>query len=80
MQLGGRGRVQRRAQRGRHRRLCRFVPLLDAFRVDVQHSGGDLGRAALLGQAHSFGAEGRIIRAAFVGVWRVFRDEGKKPP
>ena len=60
--------------------LCRFVPLLDAFGVDVQRSGGGLGRAALLGQAQGFGAEGRIILTAFVGVWRVFRDEGKTPP
>ena len=79
-QLGGRGRVQRRPQRGGHRRSGGFLPLVEAFRVDVERPRGGLGRAALLGQAQGFGAGGRVVRVALVGFWRVFYDDGKIPP
>ena len=80
VQFGGRGRVQGRAQRGRHRRLGRFLPLAEAFWVDIERACGGLGRTALLGQAQGFDAEGRIVLAAVVGFWRLFHDEGKIPP
>ena len=79
-QLGRRIRVQGRPQRGRHRYLGGFLPLVDAFGVDVEGPRGGLGRTALRGQAQGFGAEGRIILAAFVRFWRGFYDEGKIPP
>ena len=43
------GRVQRRPQRNRDRRLGGFFPLIDAFRINVQRPRGGLGRTALLG-------------------------------
>ena len=79
-QFGGRSRVQGRPQRSSHQRLGGFLPLVDSFWVDVERPGGGLGRAALLGQAPDFGAEGRIVRAALVRFCRVFHDEGKIPP
>jgi len=80
VQPGGRVQVQGRPQGGRSGRLGRFLPLVDAFWVDVEGPRGGLSRAALLGQARGFGAEARIVLAAFVGFKRVFHDEGKMPP
>ena len=65
---------------GRVRRLGDFLPLLKAFRFNVERPGGGLSRAALLRQAQRFGAEGRIVRVAFVGLCCLVRDEGKIPP
>ena len=79
-QLESRGRVQRRPQCGRHRRLSGFLPLVEAFGVDVQGAGSRLGRAALRGQPQGLGAEGRVVRAAVVGFRSVFHDKGKIPP
>ena len=76
-QLGGRGRVQGRAQRGRHRRLSGFLLLVEAFWVDIERLGGGLGRTALLDQAQGLGTEGRIVLAAFVGFRVVFQAVAK---
>ena len=73
-------RVQGRAQRGRHRRLGGFLPLVDAFWVDIHRLRGGLGQTVLLIQAQGFGTEDRIVLEVPVGVWRVFRDEGKTLP
>ena len=62
------------------RRLGGFLPLVEALRAGVQRPSRGLGRAAWLGQAQGFSAEGGIIFAAFVRFWRVFHDEGKIPP
>ena len=68
-------------QCGRNWRLGSFLPLVEAFRVNVERPPGGLGRAALRGQAQrqSSGAEGHIVRAAIVGFCRVFHDEGEIP-
>ena len=79
-QFERRGRVQRRVQCGRNRRLGRFMPLAEAFGVDVERPGGGLGRAALRGQAQGFSAAGRVVFAAVIGFRSVFHDRGKMPP
>ena len=78
-QFGGRGRVQRRPQCRRHRRLGGLLPLVEAFGVDVERPDGGLGQGALLGQAQGSGAEGRIVLAAVVGFRSVFYDKEKIP-
>ena len=39
-----------------------------------------VGRVALRGQPQDSGAQGRVVRAAFVRFWRVFHAEGKIRP
>ena len=79
-QFGGRGRVQFRPASSRYWRERFFLPLVAQFGVDIRGARGGLGRAALLGQAQGFGAEGRVIAPAFRGLGAVFHDEGNVPP
>ena len=79
-QFGGGGRVQFRAMGRRHGGKRFFLPLVQAFGVNVQGAGGGLGRAAFTGQAKGLGPEGGVIAPTFAGWGTVFQDIGKIRP
>ena len=64
----------------RHGRKRVFLPLVQAFGVNVQGAGRGLGRAAFTGQAKGLGPEGGVIAPTFAGWGTVFHDVGKIRP
>jgi hypothetical protein len=79
-QLSRRGRVQFSPTGRRHGGKGFFLPLINAFGVDVKGTRRSLDRAAFSGQAQGSGPEGVVVAPTFVGGRAVFHNMRKVRP